>query len=51
MSAIGQSYVWQDLELDSRRDLEKRSKYGLEIWDVEERNGVWFVDVEELDHF
>ncbi|KAL8990561.1 MAG: hypothetical protein Q9169_008092 [Polycauliona sp. 2 TL-2023] len=50
-SAISQNYVWQDLRLDSRQDFQQRSKFGLEIWDVEKENGLWLVDVEELDHF
>ncbi|KAL8671885.1 MAG: hypothetical protein Q9168_003622 [Polycauliona sp. 1 TL-2023] len=50
--AISQNYVWRDLELISRQELQKRSKFGLEIWDAEEEtNGQWLVDVEELDHF
>lgn len=50
-TALRQHYLWQDLELDSRQDFERRSKYGLEIWDAEEKEGVWLVDVEEFDHF
>ena len=47
--AVGRGYVWGDWGLKDREGFCRRSKFGLEIWAKEKRDGRWILTVGEVD--
>ena len=47
--AVSRGYVWRDSGLEDREKFCRRSEFGLDIWEKEERDDRWILTVEEVD--